>query len=353
MSEPIFSAAASVLNAMLTNVIVLDQQLMIQYTNPAAQQLLGQSDKKLLGTFLPNLFHYFSLNLELMQSALKKGQIFTDNEVNVVINTQYHSLSITAQPLNAEHILLELIPLNTHKRLSHEQLQNAQQHAAKELIRRLAHEIKNPLGGLRGAAQLLAKELKSSPLVEYTQLIIEQADRLRNLVDRLLGPQRLTERKQHNIHQTIERIYALLMLEKQENITLIRDYDPSLPDLIYDPEQLEQAILNIARNALQALSGRAGDITLRTRTAFNVTLHGKNHRVCVRIDIEDNGPGVPSALRDTLFYPMISGRAEGSGLGLSIARNLVDQHLGKIDYHSWPGHTEFSIYLPIRQRGEP
>ncbi len=343
------SDANLVLNAMITHILLLNSQLNIIYVNTATQQLLAQSSKKLLGCYFPDLLSYFSLDIELMQSALAQNQGFTDNEVNLVIRDELHILSLTAQPLECGKILIEMAPLDNHKKLSQEQLQQAQQMAARELVRGLAHEIKNPLGGLRGAAQLLSKELPKNELQDYTKIIIEQADRLKNLVDRLLGPQHLLQQKEQNIHQTLERIYALLCVEKSDHVDIIRDYDPSLPDFVHDSEQIEQVILNIARNALQALGQTSGTITIRTRTAFQLTLHGTRYRLCARIDIEDNGPGIAVHLQDTLFYPMVSGHEGGTGLGLSIARNIVDQHKGKIEFNSWPGHTEFSVYLPIRQ----
>ena len=183
------SDANLVLDSMITNILLLDKKLNIVYANTAAQQLLAQSSKKILDSYLPDLLGYFSLDLELMQNALDQNQGFTDSEVNLVINNELHILSLTAQLLANGRILIEMAPLNSHKKLSQEQLQQAQQNAARELVRGLAHEIKNPLGGLRGAAQLLSRELPKNELQDYTQIIIEQADRLRNLVDRLLGPQ--------------------------------------------------------------------------------------------------------------------------------------------------------------------
>jgi two-component system nitrogen regulation sensor histidine kinase GlnL len=349
MATAMLPNTEQILNSQMTRVIVLDGELVVRYANSAAQQLLAQSSRKLLGTPLPDLVSYISLNFDLMRASLLSEQGFTDNEVMCVIDGQPHILTLTAQPIADKYILLELSPLDNQRRLSQEQLHQAQQEAARDLVRSLAHEIKNPLGGLRGAAQLLAKDLPDPALREYTQVIIEQADRLRNLVDRLLGPQRLGVRVSQTIHQVVERVYQLLILEKPDNVTIIRDYDPSLPEFVHDPEQIEQVLLNIGRNALQAIQHSGGVITLRTRTAFQVLLHAKRYRLAARIDIEDNGPGIPPHLQDTLFYPMVSGRDGGSGLGLSIAQSLIDQHQGKIDFNSWPGHTEFSVYLPIRQ----
>lgn len=340
---------AQILNSLINSVLLLDDELAVHYANPAAQQLLAQSSRKLFGTPLPELVGYFSLNIELMRENLQAGQGFTDSEVTLVVDGRAHVLSLTAQALPEGFILVELAPMDNQRRLSQEQLQHAQQVAARDLIRGLAHEIKNPLGGLRGAAQLLSRALPDPALLEYTKVIIEQADRLRNLVDRLLGPQRPSQHVTQSIHQVAERVCQLVSMEKPDNVELVRDYDPSLPELAHDPDQIEQILLNITRNALQALGGEGGTITLRTRTAFQITLHGVRYRLAARIDIEDTGPGVPAHLQDTLFYPMVSGREGGTGLGLSIARSLIDQHSGKVEFNSWPGHTEFSVYLPIRQ----
>nr|WP_278987392.1 nitrogen regulation protein NR(II) [Plesiomonas shigelloides] len=350
MMEP--DIAQSLLHNLKTGVLLLDNSLNIHYANPAAEQLLSHSARKLIGVPLPALIEYISLDLTLMRHALEQQQSFTDNEVTLVIDGKACIVELTAQHLHtgAQHtVLVELHPLDTHRRLSQEQLQQSQQSAARELVRGLAHEIKNPLGGLRGAAQLLERALPDPALTEYTGMIIAQADRLRNLVDRLLGPQRPGVRSEQNLHVVLEQVRKLVELETPTHITLIRDYDPSLPEFEHDPEQLEQAILNIVRNAVQALGEQPGTVTLRTRTAFQQTLHGERYRLAVRLDIIDSGPGIPVQLQDTLFYPMVSGREGGHGLGLSIARNLIDQHRGKIECSSWPGHTEFSIYLPLRK----
>ena len=321
--------AGQILNSLINSVLLLDDDLAVHYANPAAQQLLAQSSRKLFGTPLPELVGYFSLNIELMRESLTAGQGFTDSEVTLVVDGRAHVLSLTAQMLPEGFILVELAPMDNQRKLSQEQLQHAQQVAARDLIRGLAHEIKNPLGGLRGAAQLLSRALPDPALLEYTKVIIEQADRLRNLVDRLLGPQRPSQHVTQSIHQVAERVCQLVSMEKPDNVQLVRDYDPSLPELAHDPDQIEQILLNITRNALQALGEEGGTITLRTRTAFQITLHGVRYRLAARIDIEDDGPGVPAHLQDTLFYPMVSGREGGTGLGLSIARSLIDQHSGK------------------------
>ena len=342
------SHSEAIIHSLFTHVLILDRQLHIQFINAAAEQLFAQNAKKLIGNYFPNLFESLSLNIALMQSALSKGIVFSDNEIFCLIHGQHYTLSLTAQLLpDNQQILVEISSLNSHKKISQEQLQQAQQNAAQALVRSLAHEIKNPLGGLRGAAQLLAKALPDEKFKDYTTLIIEQADRLRNLVDRLLGPQHILQQEKQNIHKAIEKSYALTYLEKPPNIEIVRDYDPSLPELKHDTEQLEQVVLNIIRNAMQAIGENKGLIQLRTRTAHQVTMHGHRYRLCARIDIEDNGPGIPIALHDTLFYPTVSNHKNGSGIGLSISRRIIDQHHGKIEFNSVPNCTIFSIYLPI------
>jgi two-component system nitrogen regulation sensor histidine kinase GlnL len=217
------------------------------------------------------------------------------------------------------------------------------------LIRGLAHEIKNPLGGLRGAAQLLEKELPEPALEEYTRIIIEESDRLRALVDRMLGPHQQPKLASLNVHEVLEHIRMLLQAEAGEDVAFERDYDPSLPQMLGDRSQLIQAILNIVRNAVQATRQNEGDriITLRTRAQRQFTIGPRRHRLVARIDIADNGPGIDAEIRDSIFFPMVSGRPEGSGLGLAISQAIISRHKGLIECQSEPGNTEFSIYLPL------
>lgn len=349
MTNDTLPDAGQILNTLNNTILLLDDALQVRYANPAAQQLLAQSTRKLYGSPLADLFNYCSLDLSRLRQSVNGGLSFTDNEVTLLADGRSHVLCVTAQRMTTGYILLEMLPMNNQRRLTQELLQQAQQIAARDLVRTLAHEIKNPLGGLRGAAQLLDKELANPALGEYTKVIIEQADRLRRLVDSLSGPQQPGTQRVDNIHKVAERVIKLVSLELPANVQLVRDYDPSLPELTHDASQIEQVLLNIVRNAFQAQGERGGTIILRTRTAFQITLHGERYRLVVKIDVQDNGPGIPPQLQDTLFYPMVSGREGGSGLGLSIARDLIDQHHGKIDFTSWPGHTEFSVYLPVCQ----
>jgi two-component system nitrogen regulation sensor histidine kinase GlnL len=336
---------------MVTATILLDESLVIRYANPAAEQLFSQSQKRIVDNPLSKLIQHASMDLALLSQPLLSGQSITDSDVTLVVDGTPLLLELTASPLSWERelmLLIELKKVDKQRRLSQELNQHAQQQAAKVLVRNLAHEIKNPLGGLRGAAQLLEKLLPDRSLNEYTQIIIEQADRLRALVDRLLGPQRPGTKQSENIHSILEKVRQLVELETENQINISRDYDPSLPEIIIDSDQISQALLNIVSNAAQILANQNnGVITLRTRTVHQTNIHGIRHKLVARIEITDNGPGIPKDLQDTLFYPMVSGREGGTGLGLSISQNLIDQHSGKIDVESWPGRTTFTIYLPI------
>ena len=227
------------------------------------------------------------------------------------------------------------------------------QETSRNLVRSLAHEIKNPLGGIRGAAQLLARELSAHSIDfdEYTRIIIDETDRLRNLVDRMLGPHRPVNRKPTNVHEVLERVIKVVRAETSNQLELVRDYDPSIPEIPGDRELLIQSLLNIARNAVQVLLEhdleKDGVITFRTRVQRRYTIGRKQHPLVARISIADNGPGIPPELVKDIFFPMITGRAEGTGLGLAIAQNLIGQHDGIIKCESVPGLTEFSIYLPL------
>jgi two-component system nitrogen regulation sensor histidine kinase GlnL len=249
-------------------------------------------------------------------------------------------------------VIVEMIPLEQQARQEREERLIDQAQANKELIRNLAHEIKNPLGGIRGAAQLLQMELDSKELIEYTQVIVHEADRLQSLVDRLLAP----HRRPHvvgdvNIHEVCERVRSLILAEFPKGLRVVRDYDTSIPEFRGDREQLIQAVLNIAHNAAQALTERieAGDasIVFRTRVARQVTFGKQRYRLALELHVIDNGPGVPDAIKDRIFYPLVSGRDGGSGLGLTLAQTFVQQHHGLIECDSEPGCTDFKLLIPL------
>jgi len=242
--------------------------------------------------------------------------------------------------------LVELQQIDRHLRISKEEQLLAQQSTSRMLIKGLAHEIKNPLGGIRGAAQLLEFELDAHELKEYTQIIIQESDRLKALIDKMLGPNKPSNKETLNIHEVLERVRQLVNIEVNNNIKILTDYDPSIPDLKADKNQLIQAVLNIVQNAVQAIQ-HDGQIIFKTRIKRHLTIGRKRHKLTAKIDIIDNGPGISDELMSQIFYPMITSRPEGTGLGLSIAQSLVNQHSGLIECESEPRNTVFTIYLPL------
>jgi two-component system nitrogen regulation sensor histidine kinase GlnL len=262
---------------------------------------------------------------------------------NVTINFSATPLLVNEQ---VSEILIEFQQIDNHLRISKEEQLLTQQNTARLLVRGLAHEIKNPLGGLRGAAQLLDMELNDPELKEYTQIIIDESDRLQVLMDRMLGPNKLPNKNTLNIHEVLERVRQLVQVESTGGLIIENDYDPSIPDVYADKDQLIQAILNIARNALQAMEGK-GRIIFKTRIYRHMNVGHKHYKLAVKCDIIDNGPGIDPNMMSQIFYPMITGRAEGTGLGLSIAQALITQNNGMIECNSEAGNTVFSVLLPM------
>lgn len=336
-----------------TAFIVISDDFKLIYVNPASELLLSQSAQRLYQQSLQQLAGYYHFNPASIEKLFVDRNSFTENEVTLRIDGHPVLIAVSATYLNfknADHAILEMRCIEQQRKFSQVHYQEHQQKVAQDLVRGLAHEIKNPLGGLRGAAQLLESELPDPELREFTQIIIDQADRLTALVNRLLGPQKVGQRATHNIHSVLEKVRKLVCMDLPDFINIKVDYDPSIPDFEMQPDQLQQAFLNIMQNAIQALDGQPaahGQITLRTRTAHQVTINGFPQRLAAEIKIIDNGPGIPEDLKDTLFYPMVTGKSNGTGLGLSIAQELIKQHNGRIECQSSKGHTEFLIYLPM------
>lgn len=345
--------AAPSLDLLATAVLIVDEQRLVRYLNPAAENLLGISAHHALERPLSNTFNDCTDMVRVLESALSQGASFTEHDLSLPLPGQTLNLSVTVTPLDTApgSAVLELCAAGGSVRIAREEQVLAQSQASQTLLRQLAHEIRNPLGGIRGAAQLLEAELEDSDLKEYTQVIIQETNRLQSLLDRLLAPAKRPVVQAVNIHEVLERVRGLLHAEYAQ-LAIYRDYDLSLPDLQGDPEQLIQAVLNIARNAAQALDGD-GRITLSTRVARQVTLAMKRWKLAIRIDVIDNGPGIPEDMRDQIFFPLISGREGGSGLGLTLAQTLVQRHEGAIHLDSRPGATCFAIYLPIREAEIP
>ena len=386
------------LEHLATAVILLDGESRIAYINPAAENLFDVSGKNLIGHEIQQAFTHTEQLANAIQQAIHNNAGHIEHDLT--LGTPAHGklqLRCTATPLqfsnvhNARsplpnpldettshstrlrtaaakslviphagegtkellrepryscYLLLEFHPMDMPLKLAREEQMLDQTQASRLLLRNLAHEIKNPLGGIRGAAQLLEQELDKPALREYTQVIVQEADRLRSLMEKLLSPQNASHYSALNIHEVLERVRSVVLAEMPSGLTFQRDYDISLPALIGDKEQLIQAMLNIVRNAAQAMQGN-GTIVLRTRVARQVTLIKRRHRLAVMVQIIDNGPGIPPELQDKIFYPLVSGRADGHGLGLTLAQDFISQHHGTIEFDSEPGRTCFTVLLPL------
>lgn len=350
--SPTIALSQSLLDNLTTCIILLDDQLRISYVNPSAEIMLATSYQRCLNLPIQEMVTEQSQNITL-QEALIKGHPCTKLDTHLIIHNQQSIMAdyvITPiQVDNNSYYLIEITVLDA-LRVSKEKAAHTQLEGNKMLLRGLAHEIKNPLGGIRGAAQLLDRELTDESFKEYTHIFIEEADRLCNLVDRMLGTNKLPQFETTNIHEVLERVYQLISAESQGRIKLIKDYDPSIPELRMDTQQMIQALLNITRNALQALTEihiTAPYIYFKTRIIRQFPIETTRHKMVLCIEIIDNGPGIPSVIKDTLFYPLVSGRPEGTGLGLSITQNIINLHKGIIECHSQPGQTKFTLFLPL------
>nr|WP_225981755.1 nitrogen regulation protein NR(II) [Paracidovorax avenae] len=343
------------LDLVSTLVAVLHQDGSVMFANASLENMLGLSRRTLESAD----FCSFFTDPALLQTALAgaRGQDFAALrfEAGLRRGPLQEQIPVHVNVAVAEQtgeILVEMWPLEAQARQDREERLREQALANKELIRNLAHEIKNPLGGIRGAAQLLEMELDNPELTEYTQVIIHEADRLQSLVDRLLAPHRHPHLVGDvNIHEVCERVRSLVLVEYPHGLRVQRDYDTSIPEFRGDRAQLIQAVLNIVQNAAQVLTERiaTGDavITLRTRVARQVTFGRQRYRLALELHVIDNGPGVPEAIKERIFYPLVTGRDGGSGLGLTLAQTFVQRHHGLIECDSVPGRTDFRILIPL------
>lgn len=346
------------LEHMNTGVLLLDADLTVTYMNPAAEALLEMSGQRGRGVGFHTLAYESDEATQALHDSVVNGHSFTKREATIELHNQTqatfdYSVSPISHPLTRlPSLLIEIQGRDRLMRISREEQLIAKQETTRNLVRGLAHEIKNPLGGIRGAAQLLSRELPSQDLTEYTNIIIEEADRLRDLVDRMLGPRNIPKTEAVNVHEVLERVCQLVDVESEGYIKVHRDYDPSLPELEADKGQLIQALLNVCRNAMQAMQENPQQpqppmLVMKTRSIRQFTIGHQRHRLVARIDITDNGPGIPEEIQDSLFYPMVTGRPEGTGLGLSISQSIINQCNGIIEFESSPDGTTFSIYLPL------
>ena len=349
--------AERILGHMATAVMVFDTQLRLVYINLAGEIMLAKSARHACGHTVYELVANAEEMVEQLASAITTQQVISQRACHLELpDMQSLRVNCTFTPMQGsdgvDNILVEIRQIDRQLRIEQEEMLISQRQATHALVRGLAHEIKNPLGGLRGAAQLLEGEIGDESLKEYTRIIIGEADRLQQLMDRMLGPSKLPKIQAVNIHQVLERVQDIVMAEVGEGLKISNDYDPSLPDLQADPDLLVQALLNITRNASQAMGGK-GEITLRTRVQRNFTIGPQKHRLVARVEVIDNGPGIDEELRRKIFYPMVTSRSDGTGLGLSIAQALISRHQGLIECSSQPGNTVFTILLPLDTSNEP
>ncbi len=339
-----------------TAILVFDKNLILTTINTAGENLLSLSQRKICGLNINEIFPVSDNFVCTIERALESKQPYMERGMELGLpNTRQVIVDCMMTPCFendvCKEVIVEMVDAHSYAKVIREESLSILHDAARQSLQGMAHEIKNPLGGLRGAAQLLEQELNGGELTEYTQIIINEADRLRKLIDRMLTPNALQYPSDVNIHEVLEYVLNLVEAELPSRLEIQRDYDPSLPMINVDREQLIQALLNILRNAAQAV-GEDGEISLRSRITRRTTIRQHYYKIAVQIEVIDNGPGVPEEIEDTIFYPMVTGRPEGTGLGLSIAQSLVQAHGGVIEYERSDDSTSFKILLPLQQRND-
>ena len=340
-----------VLENLTTAVLIVTADNRVVFMNAGAESLLGvsrnQAENRPLNELIPGLE---ALD-ELAKRTLTENQSFGQSLTFSVPNRDRLTVEAVCRisPFHQNHddqLLVELFDTTQWRQIDRENTLISQRGVSRRIIRQLAHEIRNPLGGLRGAAQLLERELTQPELVEYTRVIVGETDRLVALTNNLLGPTGQSKMESVNVHELVERVLLLLQEDEQSAAEFIRDYDPSLPDLSVDKDQIVQAFLNIARNAVQA-AGLNGSVTVRTRILTNYVIGNERHRLVASVEFEDDGPGIPEDIKTSIFYPLVTTRDEGTGLGLPLAQDLLSRHRGLIEFESEPGRTVFMIRIPV------
>ena len=332
--------------------VLLDHNLLIVGLNPAAENILGISQRRARGESLLRLLGDDAELQDILSRVVTTGDHYA-NELRLgptEVHADERIVDCRVSPLTTTPavLLVELTDVTRRYRISRENALLIQHGAGRQMIRQLAHEIKNPLGGIRGAAQLLARQLTDPELTEYTDVVISETDRLAALVDTLLGPGGPPNREPVNVHEVLEYVVRIIEAEDEKSLHIRRDYDPGLPLIALDRDQMVQAFMNLVRNAATALDGQ-GTITLRSRAVTNFTIGEMRHRVIASIEIEDDGPGIPAELQDTIFYPLVTGNPHGTGLGLPAAQELIGRHGGLIEFDSRPGRTIFLVRIPLEQ----
>ncbi len=346
--------ARHLLDNLSSGIVLLDDHLLIVDLNPAAENILGVSRKRAHGQSLLRLVDDEPEMRDILSRVVATGDHFA-NEMRLA-PTEVHAyeriVDCRVSPILTHDacLLVEITDVTRRSQISRENALLIQHGAGRQMIRQLAHEIKNPLGGIRGAAQLLERQLEDRDLHEYTDVVISETDRLAALVDTLLGPGGPPNKQPVNVHELLEYVVRIVEAEDERHLTIRRDYDPGLPMIDLDRDQMIQAFLNLLRNASAALDGQ-GTLTLRSRAATNYTIGDVRHRVIASVEIEDDGPGIPPELQDSVFYPLVTSRPEGTGLGLPAAQELLSRHDGLIEFDSRPGRTVFYVRIPLNQKG--
>ncbi len=334
--------------------MLLDRNLLITGLNAAAENILGISKRRALGKSLMQLVDDEPELCEILTRVLETGDHYA-NELHLgpnEVDGDERVIDCRVSPISSDDasLIVEMNDITRRARITRENALMIQHGAGRQMIRQLAHEIKNPLGGIRGAAQLLERQLESEDLKEYTEVVISETDRLAALVDTLLGPGGLPNKQPTNVHELLEYVVRVVQAEDHRSIKIQRDYDPGLPLLQLDRDQIIQAFMNLVRNATQVLAGH-GTVRLRSRAVSNFTIGETRHRVIASIEIIDDGPGIPRDIQDSIFYPLITGTPEGTGLGLPLAQELISRHGGMIEFESRPGRTVFYVRIPIEEAG--
>ena len=344
-----------ILDAIKVAIVVVDAKFAIQYMNNTAEDFCGGSLEHFRGQKIGSLFEGQEVTEEALQQCFDAYETYTLRQVQLKVSAtnQQTVANVAVSPIPGQQLVFEIEPFDRILFMNKEdQMRNAQL-ASRQLVRGMAHEIKNPLGSIRGAAQLLRKELSTSEQTDYTDLIIGEVDRLKTLVDRLLGPNHTPCFEAVNIHEVIENVLRIVASKADVAWEVVRDYDPSMPGVLGDFDQLTQAMLNIIQNAHEATQNEESPhLVVHTGIEHQFTIGRTRHAMVARIEIEDNGIGIPPDIQDQIFFPLVTGKSTGTGLGLAITHTIIGMHNGLIVCNSVPRRTKFVMYLPLASEDE-
>ena len=340
----------SFLNQLTSEIIILNEDLKIVWLNYSALNKGWVIDDKnnLITNQLSEVTN--SSLVSLFKSAIRKNLSQTKRDFELINSKlEKREIDITVRWSNSyECLIVEILCVDNLNKMVDSSKTFSIQKIAANLARTLAHEVKNPLSGIKGSAQILSKKLKDDFSTKFLKIIIDETDRLNDIVTKILTPPSKPNLALFNIHSALEQVYSLADADDNK-VELIRDYDPSIPEINGDENLFIQAILNIVKNAQQAVENtKNASITIKSRIQFGKPINGTIHPTVCSIEIKDNGPGIPNELQDQVFFPMVSVKKQGSGLGLTIAQDIIRIHGGGIIFSSNPGSTVFSIQIPLK-----